>query len=158
MRASNLPSLRGRISSSHALRIEAAKALSAAEVAARRASVGFGSAGADLAAFFETARLQAVRQSQAASIDVLPATTTKAIGGTQQLAVTATYTAIPASTPVPTQVVTGDGRCVYTSSVPARAVVSTTGLITIPPGATAGAATITATFNGRTDTCVVTVA
>lgn len=154
MRASNLPSLRGRISSSHALRIEAAKAISAAEVAARRASIGYAQAGTDLASFFESARAAAVKGGRADSISVTPATDTLAAAETQQLAVEATWLAVPAGTPTVTADVTGDGRCVYTTSDATKATVSSSGLIT---AVATGSATITATFHGRTDTCVVTV-
>lgn len=156
MRAINLPSLRGRISSSHALRIEVAKAVSQAEVAAKRSSTGFSAAGTDLAGLLETARLAAVRTTQAASIDVLPATASLDLsnGQTQQLAVTATYAAVPASTPVPTQTVTGDSRVTYVSSAPAVCSVSPTGLVT---PLSVGTSTITVTFNGRTDTAAINV-
>ena len=156
MRASNLPSLRGRISSSHALRIEVAKAISAAEVAAKRASTGFAAAGVDLATFLETARVSAVRASQAASIDVLPATASLDLsnGQTQQLATTATWAATPAGAAVVTGVVTGDSRVTYVSSNPVVCSVSATGLVT---PLSVGTSTITVTFNGRTDTVGITV-
>lgn len=78
-----------------------------------------------------------------ASIDVTPATATIAVAGTQQL--TVAYS--PAN---------ADGKSVtYVSSVPARATVSATGLVT---GVASGAVTITITSaNGKTDTVAITV-
>lgn len=75
------------------------------------------------------------------SIDVTPATSARTVGQTQQLAV--------ARTPS-----TATGTVTYVSSAPGVATVSATGLIT---AVAAGTATVTATLDGKTDTCVVTV-
>lgn len=82
----------------------------------------------------------------AASIDVQPATATKAVAATQQLTVTATMA--DASTEVVTAV------CTYATSDATKATVNSNGLIT---AVATGTATITATYNTRTDTCVVTI-
>lgn len=76
------------------------------------------------------------------SIDVSPATSTKAAGSTTQLTVTgndgANLTAVAD----------------YTTSDATKATVSDTGLITF---VATGSATITASYGGHTDTCAVTV-
>lgn len=79
------------------------------------------------------------------SINMLPATSTKAAGQTTQLAVTATYADASTAT------VTED--CAFVSSDPTKATVSATGLITF---VATGASTITATYGGKTDTTVAT--
>jgi len=80
------------------------------------------------------------------SIAVTPATPTLAVGGTQQLTVTATYDVGP----------TGDvtGTATYESSAPAVASVSAAGVVT---ALTVGTTTITATFSAKTATALVTV-
>jgi hypothetical protein len=85
-------------------------------------------------------------QVAVASIDVTPATATKAVGATQQLTVVATLDNTD------TETVTND--CTFTTSDPAKATVSASGLIT---AVATGSATITAHYAGKTDTCVVTV-
>lgn len=80
------------------------------------------------------------------SIDVTPATTTKAPNATQQLSVTATFSDSSTAT------VTND--CSYSTSAPSKATVDQNGLIT---AVATGSATITATYGGQTDTCAVTV-
>lgn len=79
------------------------------------------------------------------SISVAPATSGKAAGQTTQLVVTATYADSS------TAVVTEDAT--YVSSVPAKATVDAAGLITF---VATGPSTITATYGGKTDTCVAT--
>lgn len=79
------------------------------------------------------------------SIDTLPATATVAVAGTRQL----TNTVAPASA--------WNKAVTYTSSAPAVATVSATGLVT---GVTSGTATITVrsvSNTGVTDTTVITV-
>lgn len=80
------------------------------------------------------------------SIAVTPSTATKAVGATQQLSVVATMA--DASTPNVT------GEASYSSSNTAKATVTQQGLI---KAVATGSATITATYGGRTGTCVVTV-
>lgn len=82
-----------------------------------------------------------------ASVSVTPATTTKAAAATQQLAATATL-----SDGVTTQVVTAS--TVWTTSDATKATVNAAGLVT---AVATGSATITGTYRGQTDTCVVTV-
>ncbi len=82
----------------------------------------------------------------ASAIDVTPSTSSKAAGQTTQLAVVATYP--DASTEVVTT------QATYLSSDPTKATVNAAGLITF---VAIGSATITATFQGKTDTCAVTV-
>lgn len=76
------------------------------------------------------------------SVSVTPATASIAVAGTQQL--TAALTPVNATAPT-----------VWSTSNAAVATVSASGLVT---GVSAGSATITATNDGQTDTCVVTVA
>jgi hypothetical protein len=76
MRASNLPSARGFLSSSHALRIELAKAISQVEVASKRSSVGYGAGAAALVTMLNAARVAADRADRAASIAITPTTAT----------------------------------------------------------------------------------
>lgn len=82
----------------------------------------------------------------ASSIAVTPATSAKAAGQTTQLTVVATY---PDSS---TATVTS--RAIYTTSDATKATVSAAGLVTF---VAAGTATITATFEGKTASCAVTV-
>ena len=84
--------------------------------------------------------------SAISSIDVQPATTTKAAAATQQLTVVATY-ADSSTEDITT-------RAAYTTSNAAKATCNSAGLIT---AVATGSATITATYRGQTDTCVVTV-
>lgn len=77
----------------------------------------------------------------ATSIDVTPATVSRTVGQTQQLTVART----PAN---------AIGTVTYASSDATKATVNSTGLIT---AVAVGSATITATLEGKTDTCVVTV-
>lgn len=78
---------------------------------------------------------------------VTPPTTTKAAAATQQLVGTATL--LDEST---TKVVTGD--TVWSTSDATKATVNAAGLVT---AVATGSATITGTYRGKTDTCVVTV-
>jgi len=87
------------------------------------------------------------KDSIIASLDVTPATTTKAAAATQQLVATAHRTNGDS-----TQVVTSD--TVWTTSDATKATVNAAGLIT---AVATGSATITGTYRGKTDTCVVTV-
>lgn len=80
-----------------------------------------------------------------ASISVLPATLTVADGEISALAATATYD--DASTADVT------AECSWSSSDPTKATVSA-GFVT---GVAAGAATVTASYGGESDTCAVTV-
>lgn len=81
------------------------------------------------------------------SLSVTPATATLAAAGTQQLVATATL-----MDGVTTAVVTGG--TVWSSSAPSKATVSVAGLVT---AVATGSATITGSYEGKTDTCVVTV-
>lgn len=81
------------------------------------------------------------------SLSVTPPTTTKAAAATQQLVATATL-----SDGVTTKVVTA--LTAWTTSDATKATVSASGLIT---AVATGSATITGTYKGQTDTCVVTV-
>lgn len=81
------------------------------------------------------------------SLSVTPPTTTKAAAGTQQLVATATL-ADEETTLVVTSTTT------WTTSDATKATVSATGLVT---AVATGSATITGTYRGQTDTCVVTV-
>ncbi|MFF6985595.1 Ig-like domain-containing protein [Streptomyces sp. NPDC010273] len=80
-----------------------------------------------------------------ASISVTPATTSVAVGDIHALAVTATYS--DSSTADVT------GAAAWTSTDSTKATVSA-GFVT---GIAAGTATVTATYQGQTDTCAVTV-
>lgn len=82
-----------------------------------------------------------------ASLDVTPATTTKAAAATQQLVATAHRTNGDS-----TQVVTSSTT--WTTSDATKATVNAAGLVT---AVATGSATITGTYRGKTDTCVVTV-
>lgn len=84
--------------------------------------------------------------SAAASIDVAPATSSKAAGSTTQLVVTATN--VDATTEDVTEV------CTYTTSDATKATVDDDGLIHF---VAIGTATITAHLDALTDTCAVTV-
>lgn len=77
----------------------------------------------------------------ATAIDVTPATSARTVGQTQQLTVART----PSN---------AGGTVTYLSSAPSVATVNSSGLVT---AVAAGSATITASLNGHTDTCVVTV-
>lgn len=79
------------------------------------------------------------------SIDVAPSTKSLAVAAIGALTATATYD--DASTADVTALAS------WTSSVPAKATVSA-GFVT---GVAAGATTVTASYNGQTDTCAVTV-
>lgn len=76
------------------------------------------------------------------SISVTPPTATLAVAATQQLAVTDSNGVVVTS------------LASYVSSVPAKATVNSAGLIT---AVATGSTTVTATYMGFTDTCVVTV-
>lgn len=78
---------------------------------------------------------------------VTPATTTKAADATQQLTATATL-----SDEETTAVVTDSTT--WTTSDATKATVNAAGLVT---AVATGEATITGTYKGKTDTCVVTV-
>lgn len=95
----------------------------------------------DDGAFVRAVRLE-MAGTALASIDVTPATSTKAAGSTTQLTVTgsdgADLTAVAD----------------YTTSDATKATVDDTGLITF---VATGSATITASYGGHTDTCAVTV-
>lgn len=87
------------------------------------------------------------KNSIIASLDVTPATTTKAAAATQQLVATAHRASGDT-----TEVVTS--TTVWTTSDATKATVNAAGLIT---AVATGSATITGTYRGKTDTCVVTV-
>lgn len=95
--------------------------------------------GADMLAFQSDAIID--------SLSVTPATKTLAAAATQQLVATATL-----SDESTTLVVTG--TTVWTTSDATKATVSAAGLVT---AVATGSATITGTYRGQTDTCVVTV-
>lgn len=78
---------------------------------------------------------------------VTPATTTKAAAATQQLVATATL-----SDEETTAVVTS--QTAWTTSDATKATVNAAGLVT---AVATGSATITGTYKGQTDTCVVTI-
>lgn len=92
MRAANLPSLRGLITSGYHLRIATAKAISEAEVYFRRGSSGETAQTAALKAFFEAA-IDAVEAAEVYSQVVLPKNTVApAITGTAKVGETLTVT------------------------------------------------------------------
>lgn len=149
MKTSSLPNLRGKITNANAVKIELVKAINQAVMYAKRGGLGYSSIATDVLALFEAAKVALRIWTRAASIDTLPATVTKAAGQTQQLATTATY-----ADGVAVVVANTDERMTYASSDVTKATVSKTGLVT---AVASGSATITVTYHGRTDTCVVTV-
>lgn len=147
MKASSLPNLNGLISNANKIKIELAKAINAGATYAKRGP-GYSPAAIAIKELLDAA-IDANRSwTRADSIAMLPATATKAPAATQQLAVTATFP------DAGTEDVTADTRCVYTTSDATKATVNAAGLVT---AVATGEATITATFQGRTDTTVITV-
>jgi uncharacterized protein YjdB len=150
MKASSLPNLKGKITNNNRVKIELTKAINQAIVYAKRAGVGYSETAQDVYDLFEAAK-DAIRQwTRADSISVLPATDTMAAAETQQVtSITATYADSTTET-----ISTSDPRVTYETSDATKATVSSTGLIT---AVATGSATITVTFQGRTDTVAVTV-
>jgi uncharacterized protein YjdB len=95
----------------------------------------------------EKAHMADFQNSQIESLSVTPATTTKAAAATQQLVATATLV-----DGVTTEVVTASTT--WTTSDATKATVDAAGLVT---AVATGEATVTGTYLGKTDTCVVTV-
>lgn len=149
MEASNLPTLHKFIDNGWQLRNEMAKAISRCEVYAKKGSVVPASA-AKLTALFQ-AGIDAVAAvgNLPASIDLTAADTALSLAGdtSEQLVVTATQL------DGGSQVVTGSST--YSSSNPAVATVSASGLVT---AVAVGSATITAQYQNRVDTLAFTVA
>lgn len=149
MEASNLPTLHKFIDNGWQLRNEMAKAISRCETYAKKGSVVPASA-AKLTALFQ-AGIDAVAAvgNLPASIDLTAADTALSLAGdtSEQLVVTATQL------DGGSQVVTGSST--YSSSDPAVATVSASGLVT---AVAVGSATITAQYLNRVDTLAFTVA
>lgn len=150
MKASVLPNLRGKISNNNRLKIELTKAINQAIVYAKRSAVGYAAVSDDVSDLLYAALTQLRSWTRADSITVLPVSNTKAVAQTQQISLTATY-----PDGVTEAVSASDPRVTYATSNAARATVSATGLVTAV--ATGSAATITVTFQGRTDTYLITV-
>jgi uncharacterized protein YjdB len=146
MKASQLPNLKGLVSNNNSLKIEVTKSINSGMVYAKRGP-GYSPAAAAIYDFLLAAIALNRQWTRSDSIDVSPATATKAAAATQQMTVTATFP------DTGTLDVTSDSRTTYSSSS-AHATVSATGLVT---AVSTGSATITATFQGRTDTLVLTV-
>ena len=147
MRSNSLPNLRGLVTNGAQLKIAMIRAANQVIMYAKRGP-GYSPGALALQETLQAA-IDAIRSyTRAASISVSPATDTLAAEETQQLTVTATYE------DAETEDVTEDTRCVYTTSDDEVATVDTAGLVT---AVATGEATITATYHGRTDTCVVTV-
>jgi hypothetical protein len=139
MRASTLPSP-GHLRISQQLRVLAAQAISAAESRGQH-----GGASPELLAFFSacSAAVTAAQPAPALTgIDATPATVSKVVGQTQQIAVAP----LPSGATLPART--------FSTSDATKATVSASGLIT---AVAAGTATITVTAGGFTDTVVVTV-
>lgn len=147
MKAHQLPNLRGLLGNANRLKIELTKAINAGATYAKR-GVGYSPASDAIKELLDAAIVLNRSWTRADSIAMLPATDTLAALETQQLAVTATFP------DAGTEDVTADTRCVYTTSDATKATVSASGLVT---AVATGAATITATFQGRTDTTAITV-
>lgn len=93
--------------------------------------------------------VRAVRlEMPVSSVNVTPATKTLTATNTWQLSVVVTYA------DGTTRDVTDDIGVVYVSGTPSKATVNATGLIT---AVASGGSTVTATYGGQSDTCVVTV-
>lgn len=103
MRASNLPSLRGAISTSHPLRITVARAISELEILARRNGLGYAAAALDLQTFLEAAKDALSPTTRAASQVTLPATVTVATGDRRRTVTSVTATHPDGNTTVPFQ-------------------------------------------------------
>lgn len=149
MKASSLPNLKGKVTNNSRVKIELTKAMNQAVMYAKRSGVGYSAVATDVLALFEAAKVALRPWTRADSIATLPATVTLAALATQQLATTATYA--DAGTAV---VADSDERMTFATSDATKATVSATGLVT---AVATGSATITVTYHGRTDTCVVTV-
>lgn len=108
--------------------------------------VGIGSATVDVSYEGFTESVAVEISASNVSVEVTPATATLDIDGTQQLSVVLNKSD-SSSTDV-------SGSATYVSSTPAVASVSATGLVT---ALTEGTTTITATSEGLSDTCAVTV-
>lgn len=147
MRSSALPNLRGLVSNGAQLKVQMVKAINQVSTFAKRGP-GYSPGALALQGVLEDA-VDAIRTyTRAASISATPATTTKAAAGTQQITTTATYA------DGVTEDVSADTRVTYATSDATKATVSATGLIT---AVATGSATITVTYQGRTDTVAVTV-
>lgn len=149
MRASNLPSTRGYISTGAQLRTQLAKAISQLETYAKRASV-LPPGVASLQTFLDAGdtALTAIK-ALPASIAITGTLTLSAGSPTSQL--TVTKTPLSGSTSDVTAAAAGT---TYTSSNTAVFTVSTAGLMT---RVAAGSATVTAQNGNKTDTKTITV-
>lgn len=147
MKTKNLSNLRGKVNNANSLKVELVRAINHSMVYAKR-SAGYSLNAAALLTVLKEAVVEARKWTQASSIDATPATVTLAAAATQQITTNATYadgTVVNVST---------DYRVTYATSDATKATVSASGLIT---AVATGSATITVTFNGRTDTVVVTI-
>lgn len=147
MRTSALPNLRGLVTNGNQLKVEVVKGINHVAMYAKRGP-GYAPAAQSLYDLLTEAKAALLTWTRAASIDATPATKTLAAAATQQITTVATF---PDAS---TLDVSADGRVTYSSSAPTKATVSASGLIT---AVATGSATITVTFQGRTDTIAVTV-
>lgn len=148
MKTTSLPNLRGLVSNNNRLKIEIVKAINTAITYAKRSALGYSPAANSLATFFVACSDALRTWTHSVSLDVQPATATKAAAATQQITATATFA------DAGTVVVTADPRCTYATSDATKATVNAAGLVT---AVATGTATITASFQGRTDTLVLTI-
>lgn len=147
MRSSSLKNLRGLVTNGAQVKVQITKAINHVTMYAKRGP-GYSPAAQSLLDMLEQAKVETRKWSRSTSIDATPATANGAVAGTQQITTNATF---PDATVLN---VSADPRVTYATSDATKATVSSTGLIT---RVAVGSATITVTFQGRTDTIAVTV-
>lgn len=147
MKTSSLKNLRGLVTNGAQVKVQLVKAINHVTMYAKRGP-GYSPAAQTLLEMLEQAKVETRKWSRADSISATPATDTLAAAETQQITTVATFADATELD------VSADFRVTYSTSDATKATVSTTGLIT---AVATGSATITVTFQGRTDTIAVTV-